>query len=403
MENNYEHFESEKTRILSKVPDDTKRKVEKSITKQIKENMKKNKTNFLDVGDLLNIKEVKKHFQIILINGPRAIGKSYSTKQFLMKRFREDGERFCWLRNTETQAIKNLKNDGLFWKEYGYEIFPGNGSVITLANEDKSVNNKNVKDIVGWYLGLSTSKNNKSIDYVGTKWIHFEEYSDGTNVQEKYDKFTSLVSTIFRLRTDGIIVMSANMISQSEPFLARLGLDQRKGSTKLLTFNWLAGAMIWNIPKNHYKKTTEKDLLSYRLALAGGFQLFNQEYGGQFSSEYGFNIKKITSLKNVVDKFILRYDKVKLMVCYDTQTNEHYVVDWERRHNDNVREFVVLRKDELQYKNSRMIPYRILKNLNYLWKREEIFTNEISIAELMIVFLQHTVDKKELVKEIKSI
>ncbi len=403
MENIYDHFESEKVRIISKVPDTTKKRIEKSITKQVKENMKKNKSNFLNVGDLLDIKDISKYFEVILINGPRAIGKSYSVKQFLMKRYREHKERFVWVRNTETQSLKNLKNDGLFWKEFGYEIFPGNGAVVSLNDDNKSVNNKNVKDITGWYLGLKTSKNNKSIDYKGTRWIHFEEYSDGTKIEDKFDKFTSLVSTVFRLRTDGVVIMSANMISQSEPFLARLGMDQKKGVSKLLTFNWLVGAIIWNIPKDYYKKNTGKDLLAYKLSLAGGVELYKQEYGGQFTSEYSHNIKKITNFKNVIDKYIIRYDNLKWIVCYDKQTKEHYIVDWERRRNDSVREYVINKKDYNKYKQSKMIPYKTLKFLNVLWKREEIFTDEIKIAEKMIEFLDHSVDRKELISEVKSI
>lgn len=403
MENIYDHFESERVRVLSQVPDTTKTKVEKSIKKQIKANMKLNKSNFLNVGDLLNIEDVKKYFNIVIINGPRAIGKSYSTKQFLMNQYREHSERFVWLRNKDKQAEKNLSNDMFFWREFGYHIFKGDMAVVSIKNEERAVNAKNVKDVAGWYVGVSTSSNTKSINYDGVRWINWEEYSDNTVVKDKYEKFTSLVSTIFRLRTDGIILMSANMISQSDPILARLGMNQKKGVSDLLTFNWLAGSIIWNIPKNHYKKTTDGDVLAYRLALSGGIDLYKQEYGGEFSSEYAHNIKTITSFKNVVDKYIIRYETYKWMVCYDTVAKEHYVVDWERRRKSKVREYVINKKDYNTYKQSIMIPYSVLRFLNVKWKREQLFTDEIKIAEKMIEFIGNTVDKKEVINEIRSI
>ncbi len=220
----YEHFESENVRLLSRYPDDVKSKVEKSITKQVKENMKKNKTNFLNVADLLDIKEIKKYFDAILINGPRAIGKSYSVKHFLLKRFRDHGERFGWIRNTQEQAVKNLKNDGMFWGDFGYEISISNRAVVSLHDKDKAVNDKNIKDTAGWYIGLSTGKSSKSIDYPGVKWIHFEEYNDGTKNKNQLADFASLASTIFRLRTDGFVIMSSNMISQSNPFFTSIFL-----------------------------------------------------------------------------------------------------------------------------------------------------------------------------------
>ncbi len=398
MTNVYDFYESEKVRVLSQVPDDTKTKVEKSITQQIKKNMKDNKTNFLNVGDLLDIKEVNKYFKIIIINGPRAIGKSYSTKHFLLKRFREHNEKFAWLRNTETQALKNLTNDGLFWAEFGFHISRTGFSVVKMKKTwtSKIINANDIEDVVGYYLGVSTSKNSKSIDYKGVSWINWEEYSDNTNVKEKYEQFTSLVSTIFRLNTNAKIIMSANMLSQADPILARLGMNQKKGVSKLLTFNWLTRSIIWNIPKNHYKKNTDGDVVSYNLALAGGIDLFRQEYGGEFSSEYAHNIEKINSFKNVVDKFIIRYETYKWMVCYDTQSKKHYVVDSERRRKSNVREYVINTKDYKKYKQSKLMPYKILKTLNILWKREEIFTDEIKIAEKMIEFLDHPVEKTKI-------
>ncbi len=140
MGNFYQFYESEKVRLLSRYPDDVKRKVEQSITKQVKENMKKNKSNFLNVADLLDIKEITKYFDALLINGPRAIGKSYSVKHFLLKRFRDHQERFGWIRNTQEQALKNLKNDGMFWSDFGYEISISNRAVVSLKDEDKAVN-----------------------------------------------------------------------------------------------------------------------------------------------------------------------------------------------------------------------------------------------------------------------
>ncbi len=402
MSNVYDEREQELARVLGEVPDDTKRKVEKSINKQIKAHMKTNKKDFLNVEDILEIKELKKYLKFVVFNGPRLIGKSYSTKYFLLKRFREHDEKFVWIRNTDAQAEKNLKNDSMFWKEFGYHIFPGSRAVVSLIDDKKSVNDKNVKKIVGWYIGLSTAKNSKSIDYKGAYWINFEEFNDGSSIKDKWGKFTSLASSIFRLNDKAKVLLSSNMISQSDNVLATMGMNQKKGVNKLLTFNWALRSMIWNIPKNHYKKTTGGFQVARRMALVGSIELWKSEYGGEFSSEYANNIKTITSFKDVVDKFIIRYDTRKLMVCYDTKTKEHYVVDWERRRKSNVREFVVLRKDELQYKQSKMIPPKVLKFLNIIWKREILYTDEISIAELMIEFLDQPMEKSRITNVINK-
>ncbi len=396
MSNVYDERDQEIAMVLSEVPDDTKRKVEKSINKQIKAHMKTNVKDFLNVEDILEIKELKKYLKIVAFNGPRLIGKSYSTKHFLLKRFRDHGEKFVWMRNTDAQAEKNLKNDSMFWKEFGYHIFPGSRAVVSLIDENKAVNNQNVKEIVGWYIGLSTAKNSKSIDYKNAYWINFEEFNDGSTQKDEWGKFTSLASSIFRLNDKAKILLSSNMISQSSSVLASMGMNQKKGVNELLTFNWVLRSVIWNIPKNHYKKTGGGFQLARRMAMVGSIENWKAEYGGEFSSDFGYNIKKITSFKNVVDKFIIRYETRKLMVCYDTKSKEHYVVDWERRRKSNVREFVVLRKDELQYKQSKMIPPKVLKFLNILWKREELYTDEISIAELMLDFLDQPMEKNRL-------
>lgn len=196
--------------------------------------------------------------------------------------------------------------------------------------------------------------------------------------------------------------MSSNNLSQSNPFLASFGMNQKKGVSDLLTFDWKVGVIIWNIPKNQYKKNTGKDTLAYKLAIAAGPHLFKQEYGGEFNNEFASNIKTITSFKNVVDYFTIRYGLWKLSVCFDTETKEHYVVDWERRCNDEVKEYVLTKKDLLQYKQSQMIPQRTLASLNVLWKKELIFTDEISIAGIMIEILQFTQPKPPLVSVIKN-
>ncbi len=397
----YDIFLSERARVLEKVKN--KSQIEKIITKKVKENMKANLNNFLNVEDILMIDEIKKYFGIIIFNGPRLIGKSFSTKNFLLKRYREHGEKFIWMRNTEAMALDNLDNDMFFWKDCDYEVASSMGAVVTLSNPDKAVNKKNIDDVVGWYLGLRTGANKKSIDFKKAYWINFEEFSDGSNIPNKYGKFTSLVSTIFRLNSKAKVLMSANMISQRDPILATLGMSQKKGDNKLLTFNWIAGSIIWNIPKNHYKKNTADDQLAYRLALAGNIDLFRQEYGGEFNNEYGYNIKKISSFKNVKDLFCLRVADRKITICQNIKNKECYAVDWEQRRNLNIPEFVMNKKDLLQYKTSRIISRPTIDMLTMMWMKEKIYTDEISIAELMIEILQWEMPRNKLVTIIKNV
>lgn len=396
----YDTYQKERDRLGSEIANQPE--IENSIKKQLKKNMEKNWGNYFDLDDILGIKEIKKHFSLIIITGDRNIGKTTSMRNYVAERYNQKGEKYVWLRTLDKTAEEVLTNSQSWFESKGWSILKKDSEVIVKKNEKQQATINNRLDTIGYYLGLKNVNSKKSIDFPKVSTIIMDEFNDGLKIKNKFGLLTSFATTAFRYRKNTKIIMSANFINQADSILATLGMKQGKGKAPMLTFNWIARAVIWNIPKGNYQKTGATDTQAYRMAVAGGINLYRQEYGGDFNNKQEWNIKELTSFVEKKDICYFLVGERKLVYGKSIRTNEYYVVDYEKRPQKKLREIVFTNEDFMKYKNATTIKNSQYKILKHQWKMEKLFTDEVEVAETMIRLLAGEVSSESIVKVINQ-
>ncbi len=375
-----------------KLLDEVKNKpiIEASIKKQLKDNMFNSMKEYFSLDDLLSIEEIKKHFNIFVITGDRNIGKSTAGKVYC-ENLVAQGHKFVWLRNQQTQIDKffdNAVNDWFVNNEWRY--LKKAGQIFTPLDINKKATKDNIHMVVGYGLSLGTSHNTKSVDYKGVNTIIYDEFNDSTNIKDKYRLFTSLIGTVERKTPDFKVVMFANYIDQGDDILFSLGGNQKKTTRQpLVTFNWISRSIIWNIPKNHYKKTSDRMSIAERLA-HNDFTVYTQEYGGTFNNEYATNIKNLETLTKTKPLFYLWIGLSKLIVG-KCNKDEYFICDsdWFEKDTSHLKEYVISAENKLKHINSKWLPPATYRSLQLNWKKEKLFATSITIASDFIYHMSN--------------
>lgn len=143
--------------------------------------------------------------------GPRGVGKTYSSKERVLKNFVRDGEQFVYLRRYET------------------EIKPGKMNL--LFNDVKSAENHVIEvkggtfycddEVMGYALCLSKAAQYKSIPFPDVTVIIFDEFIIDQGMVRYLDNevetFCEMYSTIARLRDVKVLFLS-NAITVTNPY-----------------------------------------------------------------------------------------------------------------------------------------------------------------------------------------
>lgn len=164
---------------------------------------------------------------INFIIGERGTGKSFSSKEFIIRDFIKNGNQFIYLRRYKTELKSSVQT-----------FF--NDIILAGKFEDHELKVKNNKfyidgQLAGEPIALSTSNILKSSSYPNVRNIIFDEFIIDPSTFNKYlnnevVQFLDVVETIGRMRDNLRILMLGNAISISNPYFLYFKLDLPYGS-----------------------------------------------------------------------------------------------------------------------------------------------------------------------------
>ena len=151
---------------------------------------------YWDIGEILSYNR-----RFNFINGPRSIGKTYTTQKFCIKRAIERNEQFFYMVRTQYEKLNHAMYDGLakvLEREFSnYDI--------NVKNDVCVYNDGETKRIIGHCLAISESAKIRRKSFPLGKYLIFDEYMLAPEDSGGYvdgwkepDKFLSIYHTIDR-------------------------------------------------------------------------------------------------------------------------------------------------------------------------------------------------------------
>lgn len=151
---------------------------------------------YWDIGQVLTYNR-----RFNFINGPRSIGKTYTSEKFMIKRAIESEQQFFYIVRTQYDLLNHAMEDGLakvISREFGEHE-------IDIDNRSCRIKEKGKWRILGHCLAISESAKIRRKSFPQGKWLLFDEYmlapedSGGyVNGWREPDKFLSIYHTIDR-------------------------------------------------------------------------------------------------------------------------------------------------------------------------------------------------------------
>lgn len=198
------------------------------------------KPKFWDIRNILS-----KHAIYNVIFGERSNGKTYGVLQYALEQYFERGSRLGIIRRWEEDFRGKQANtmfDALIENGVVNKLSKGKWNSIIyqshrwyLCKRDLT-NPKNVvidEEPFAYAFALSSDEHYKSSSYPKIRIILFDEFlTRGTYLPDEFIKFTSILSTIIRLRDDVIIFMCGNTVNQYSPYFVEMGLTNIKNMTR---------------------------------------------------------------------------------------------------------------------------------------------------------------------------
>ena len=197
------------------------------------------KPKFWDIRNILS-----KHAKYNVIFGERSNGKTYGVLQYGLEQYFDHGSRLGIIRRWEEDFRGKQANtmfDALIENGVVHKLSKGKWNSIIyqshrwyLCKRDL-MNPKNViidEEPFAYAFALSSDEHYKSSSYPKIRTILFDEFlTRGTYLPDEFIKFTSILSTIIRLRDDVIIFMCGNTVNQYSPYFVEMGLTNVKNMT----------------------------------------------------------------------------------------------------------------------------------------------------------------------------
>ena len=176
-----------------------------------------------------DIERLSKECDYLILLSNRNTGKSYSTKEYILKSAYEKNEEFIYLRRMK-EDTKDIDVNDYFPDINIGKLTKGEYDCINVfrkriyfakIEDDKIVNKKRI----GYVFDLFSMENKKSLMYPNVATIVYEEF-----VTEKYylnnepDILMNFVSSIFRDRK-GFVILIGNKISRFNPYYTDWNLN----------------------------------------------------------------------------------------------------------------------------------------------------------------------------------
>lgn len=196
-------------------------------------------------------KILKKKATYNIIIGERSNGKTYSVKEFLIKRYIQKKEKFVIIRRYASDVIasrsKSFFNDisdsGMILDLSGtYDHIDYRTGYFYLSYYDEKLD-KNIKsnDWCGYVTSLVESEHIKSTSFPNVKNVLFDEFLARDYLRDEFIMFMNTLSTFIRSQTDVKIFMCGNTINPYCPYFDEMGLthirEQKKGSIDLYEYS----------------------------------------------------------------------------------------------------------------------------------------------------------------------
>lgn len=203
--------------------------------------------------NIANILAKKAHYN--LIYGERSNGKSYAVKVECLKRFRDFGAEFMYIRRYDTDIKIDLVN-GYFADVPLKEIFGdkyntiyAHAGRIYLARVGEDGKKSDVIQC-GYYRALNVAQRYSSTAYPNVQNIILEEFIslNGEYLSNELFLFNHIISTVAR-RRDICVFMIANSISRISPYWREYGVNdiiqtQKQGTIEVIERQTDGGAQI---------------------------------------------------------------------------------------------------------------------------------------------------------------
>ncbi|MBR3116509.1 MAG: phage DNA encapsidation protein [Bacilli bacterium] len=257
------------------------------------------------------------------IIGERGVGKSYSLKKHVIKRFLKKNRKFIYLRRYETELEKSLK-DNEFFKDICKD--PDFKDIKLKAKGDKFLVNDKV---AGYAIPLSKSTIFKSVPFPDVDIIIFDEFLIDPSTCYHYmknepEKVLDFMETVGRLR-DIQVFLLGNSISIVNPYFDYFNISLPYNSD-IKTFK--EGLILINYIKNEVYREAKKQTKFGKLT-----------EGTKYSS-YAIDNKFLLDNNNFIRKkspnskffFTLILNKVKYGIWIDYDEFTMYV---STKYNDN--------------------------------------------------------------------
>ena len=148
-----------------------------------------------------------------MLIGPRGIGKTFGSVEFVTDQFIKKKDQFVYLRRYKTELSKSLKT--FFSSVIKEDKFPNH------KLETKGWNLMIDEEIAGYGLTLSTAQQLKSSNFPNVKTIIFDEFliepGQGHYIKNEVFAFLGLIETIARTRNIRVLMLG-NSVSEINPY-----------------------------------------------------------------------------------------------------------------------------------------------------------------------------------------
>ena len=190
-----------------------------------------------------------------MVIGERSNGKTYGCLQYGLERFFKDGSQIAIIRRWE-EDFRNKTASTMFdvlihnrvieklshgkWNGVKYESHRW-FMTSTIESKDGKRETYIADEPFAYAFALSSEEHYKSSSYPRIRTVIFDEFiTRNTYLNDEFIMFTSVLSTIIRLRDDVIIFMLGNTVNKYSPYFKEMGIKNidkmERGKIDLYTY-----------------------------------------------------------------------------------------------------------------------------------------------------------------------
>lgn len=269
----------------------------------------------LDYVKSATIDKILKTCNWLLVLGERSNGKSYASKNLIIKKCIDTGCEMIYLRRYDldckdsvcVQYFNDCPVEVMTDGEYSCIDVYRRG--IYLANIDEETNKIKRGKKIGYCQALSNSEHYKSLAFPNVEYIIYEEIvsQDGRYLYNEPNKLQHYISTIYRQR-QGKVIMIGNTISRICPYYREWNLKvarQKLGTIDSYTFH--------NDNGNDTRMCVYlTDSLNFNSGMFFGNSAKNITKGAYEVEEYAHLPKNITKY-HIMYKVVAEYNEFKFL------------------------------------------------------------------------------------------